>query len=286
MIIDSHTHTSYSKHAVGTVDEVVLAALAKGVEILTFTDHAPFHVDRLNRLLESELDQYFDDIERARAKYRGQIKILRGLEIDYLPGACDDIARMLARYELDFAIGSIHYIPTASGDQVKVWELQRLNNPAVLEQYFSALAELLGCGLFDAVGHADTILRGVPGPVVHRHMEPLLSAFGPNDIAFELNASGLRKTTLDFSVAQEVNDLWSYPSLSLVPLLIDAGAAFTIGSDAHTPDDVGAGVQKLVDALVPLGLHTVSYFERRQRVDIQAASLATPNPSQHAARQH
>jgi histidinol-phosphatase (PHP family) len=176
MMIDCHVHTFYSKHATGTVDEVVRAALAKGVNVLTFTDHAPFHVDSLNRLLESELDQYFDDIERAQTEYRGQIKILRGLELDYLPGASDYTARMLARYDLDFAIGSIHYISMANGDEVKVWELARLNNPAVLKRYFSTLAELLECGLFDAVGHADTLLRGVSSPVVHRYVEPLLPA--------------------------------------------------------------------------------------------------------------
>jgi histidinol-phosphatase (PHP family) len=284
--IDSHTHTFYSKHAVGTVDQVVRAALVKGVKVLTLTDHAPFYVDGLNRLLESELDRYFDDIERARTAYRGQIKILRGLEMDYLPGSYDYTSRMLARYDLDFAIGSIHYIPTADGKQVKVWELDRLNHPAVLERYFSALREVLECRLFDAVGHADTILRGVPEPIVHQHMAPLLSAFRRNNIAFELNASGLRKTTLDPSIGREVNGIWSYPSLSLLPLLINEGVPFTIGSDAHAPEDVGAGVQELIDALVPLGLRTISYFEGRQRVDIDASSLTTLNSSQQPGSQH
>lgn len=280
-MIDCHVHTFYSKHAAGTVDEVVRAALAKEVSVITFTDHAPFHVDSLNRLLESELNRYLDDIERARTTYRGQIKILRGLELDFLPGATDYTARMLAQYDLDFTIGSIHYIPMAGSDQVKVWDLTRLNDPAVLERYFTSLAELLGCGLFDAVGHADTLLRGVPESVVHRYMEPLLPAFARHNIAFELNASGLRKTTLNPSTGREVHGIWSYPSFSLIPMLIHAGATFTIGSDAHTPEDVGAGVREVVDALIPLGLKTVSYFEGRQRIDIEATFLTTSPPLQH-----
>lgn len=275
MMVDCHVHTFYSKHATGTVDEAVRSALAKDVSIITFTDHAPFHVDSLNRLLESELNQYLDDIERARATYRGQIKILRGLELDFMPGAIEDTVRMLARYDLDFAIGSIHYIPMANGDQIKVWDLVRLNDPAVLDRYFSSLAELMGCGLFDAVGHADALMRGVPESVVHRYMEPLLPAFARYKIAFELNASGLRKTTLNPSIGREVHGIWSYPSVSMIPLLIDAGAAFTIGSDAHTPEDIGAGVREVVDALIPLGLKTVSYFESRQRIDIEASFLTT-----------
>ncbi len=84
-MIDSHSHTSYSKHAIGTVDELVRASIAAGVTVLTITDHAPFPVDTDNRLLASELDRYFADIERAREIFQGQITILcdcrgRGLE--------------------------------------------------------------------------------------------------------------------------------------------------------------------------------------------------------------
>lgn len=280
MMIDSHVHTAYSKHATGSVDEVVRAALARGVTVLTLTDHAPFHIDSRNRLLDSEMDRYFADIERARTAYRGDITILRGLELDFLPGGAEDVARLLNRYPLDFAVGSIHYIPLDGGEQVKVWELERLNAPPVLARYFSALAELLGCGLFDAVGHADTLLRGVPEEVVHRYMEPLLPAFARHRIAFELNASGLRKTTLDPDSGREVHGRWSFPSRSLLPLLIRSGAAFTVGSDAHAPQDVGAGVQELVDALVPSGLETVSYFQDRERVDVDVAALATPHRRQ------
>ena len=103
-MIDSHSHTFYSKHAVGTVDELVRASIAAGVKILTITDHAPFPVDSNNRLLEAELECYFADIERARQEHQGKIKILRGLEFDYMPGADAYNREMLARYELDFAI--------------------------------------------------------------------------------------------------------------------------------------------------------------------------------------
>ena len=272
-MIDSHTHTFYSKHAIGTVDELVREAIAKGIEILTITDHAPFYVDRQNRLFENELDQYFADIEKAKRDYSGAIKILRGLELDYMLGAYDYTAQILARHDLDFVIGSIHYIPLTGGDQVKVWELSRLADTNVLASYFEVLAELLECGLFDAVGHADTLLRGVPDSVLHDYLEPLLPLFTRYNVAFELNASGLRKTRLDLQSGQEVHGSWSYPSLSLLPKLISQGTTFTIGSDAHAPIDVGAGIRELVDALMPIGLTRISYFKDRQRVDVPVKLL-------------
>lgn len=275
MIIDSHVHTCYSKHASGSVDRIVEAALEKGIEILTITDHAPFYVDPGNRLLESELERYFRDIQRAQSAHRGEIKILSGLELDYMPGYDVSAARLLARYDLDFAMASIHYIPMPIGDPVKVWELDRINRETVLKQYFLTLSELVKCRLFDAVGHADTLLRVVPDHTIVEYMAPLVGMFAQCDVAYELNASGLRKTAVDPLSGLEVHGRWSYPSRSLFPMLISAGTRFTIGSDAHSPKDVGAGVQALVDALLPLGLTTLSYFEKRQRVDIDAVSVSS-----------
>jgi histidinol-phosphatase (PHP family) len=271
-MIDSHTHTLYSKHAIGSVDDLVRAAVSKGVKVLTITDHAPFFVDKTNRLLESELQAYFKDIDQAKAKYAGTIKILKGLELDYTPGAYDYLVRMLNHLELDFVIGSIHYIPVHHS-HVKVWDLSRLNDPEVLESYFKVLEELLTCNLFDAVGHPDALLRTVPDSVFCEHLNPLVPLFVRHQIAYELNASGLRKTTFDLASRQETHGIWSYPSRSVLSQLTAEGVPFTIGSDAHDPVDVGAGIQELLGALAPVGISRISYFENRHRIDVAIQDL-------------
>lgn len=86
---------------------------------------------------------------------------------------------------------------------VKVWELPRLAGQAFLDRYFANLEGLLDSGLFDAVGHADTLLRGVPEDIFLRRFEPLLAPLARSGIAFELNASGLRKSSLDPKTARE-----------------------------------------------------------------------------------
>lgn len=279
-MIDSHCHTSYSKHATGTVDDLVRASITAGVSILTITDHAPFPVDINNRLLASELDCYFADIERARQTYQGQITILRGLELDYMLGTEAYNLELLARYPMDFVIGSIHYVEVPGEPMVKVWELSRLAGQAFLDRYFASLEALLDSGLFDAVGHADTLLRGVPEDILMRRFEPLLELLARSGVAFELNASGLRKSSLDPLTGRETQGLWSYPSRVLLGQLIAREVPFTIGSDAHNPSDAGAGIEELLVALRPLGLRSISYFEQRRRVDIALASLALPSASE------
>ena len=275
-MIDSHSHTFYSKHATGTVDELVRASIAAGVTVLAITDHAPFPVDSNNRLLESELEQYFADIDCACQTYRGQITLLRGLELDYMPGTDNFNRELLARYPMDFVLGSIHYVEIPDEPMARIWELPRLAGQQFLDRYFANLEALLDSGLFDAVGHADSLLRGVPGDIVMRRFEPVLEFLARSGIAFELNASGLRKSSLDHVTGMEAQGLWSYPSRELLGQFIARDVPFTIGSDAHDPRDAGAGIADMLAALQPLGLQRISYFERRRRIDVALDTLVSP----------
>lgn len=279
-MIDSHSHTFYSKHATGTVDELVRASIAAGVTVLTVTDHAPFSIDSDNRLLESELKQYFKDIDSARQTYQGQITIFRGLEFDYMPGTDHLTRELLACYPVDFVIGSIHYVEVPNEPMVRVWDLPRLASQAFLDRYFANLEALLDSGLFDAVGHADTLLRGVPEDILIRRFEPLLEILVRSGTAFELNASGLRKSSLDPVTGLEVHGLWSYPSRELLGQMIDHNVSFTIGSDAHDPSEAGAGITDMLATLRPLGLQRISYYERRRRIDVDLDTLVSPRASE------
>lgn len=269
-MIDSHTHTHYSKHAVGSVNELVEAAIVKGVKILTITDHAPFYVDSKNRLLETELNQYFEDINRAKEIYYDDILVLTGLELDFMPDSYSYLEKMLSQLELDFVIGSIHYIPIKN-ETVKVWDLAHLNKAKVLNSYFTALGQLIESNLFDVVGHPDTILRSVSEDVYWSYMEPLLPFFKKNNIGYELNTSGLRKYSFNIESGQKSYDKWSYPSKLVVAELIKFNTAFTIGSDAHDPLDVGKGLKEIISELIPIGLKKISYFKSRQRIDVDVA---------------
>lgn len=267
-MIDSHCHSFYSKHAVGTIDELVCASIAAGVTVLTITDHAPFPVDAQNRLLESELERYFADINKAQQTYKSEITLLRGLELDYMPGTESYNRQLLARYPMDFVIGSIHYVTVADEPMVKVWELPRLAAASFLDKYFAQLEALLESQLFDAVGHADTLLRAIPEDVFLRRFEPLIAPLVRSGIAYELNASGLRKSSLDPKTGKEITGRWSYPSRALLEKLLGNNVPLTIGSDAHDPRDAGAGIAELVGALRPLGLQSISYYQQRQRIDV------------------
>jgi histidinol-phosphatase (PHP family) len=272
-MIDSHCHTFYSKHAVGSVDELVRASIAAGVTVLTVTDHAPFPVDKYNRLLESELESYFADIDKAQQIYKGEITLLRGLELDFMPGTEVYTRRLLQNHPIDFVLGSIHYVMVENEPMAKVWELSRLKSKSFLDSYFASLESLIECGLFDAVGHADCLLRAIPEDEFLLRAEPLLATIARSGIAYELNASSSRKSILNPYTGEELIGGCAYPSRTFLTKLLALNVPFTLGSDAHTPQDAGLGIAELIETLKPTGLQKISYFQQRQRIDVALDKL-------------
>ena len=61
---------------------------------------------------------------------------------------------------------------------------------------------------------------------------------------------------------------WSYAARALLETLLRNNGPLTIGSDAHDPRDAGTGIAELMEALRPLGLQSISYYQQRQRIDV------------------
>lgn len=276
-MIDSHTHSKYSKHAVGEIEEVVNSAIENNVKILTITDHAPFLIDVDNRLLMSELESYFNDIEYVQNKYEHEIKILKGIEIDYIPQCHKYTENLIALLDLDFIIGSIHSV-FLKEERINVWDIENLNRKDFLDEYFVYLKELISADLFDSIGHPDSILRGgILEQEYYDRFYPLITLIKEQDISYELNASGLSKSTYNLKTKENEQNIWNYPSKKIVKELSNNNISFTIGSDAHSPLNVNRGVQSLLEELRDAKIESISYYKNRIRKDININKIFKVN---------
>jgi len=88
--IDLHNHTTRCNHAEGTVDEYIQKAIELGIDIYGFSEHAPMDFDEKYRLPFCDMDAYVSDVLTAKEKYKSEIEILLGYEVDYLPGHMDE----------------------------------------------------------------------------------------------------------------------------------------------------------------------------------------------------
>ena len=268
-MIDCHVHTWRCRHATGTPDEYVRAAAARGISVLTFTEHLPLAPELASRIAgasgyampETELLEYVRDIgEAAALGVSLGVQVLCGIEVDAVPIARPYAREMLQTHAFDVVLGSVHFIDEwafddpARRDGYDAWTADDL-----WERYFADVADAARAGLVDVMAHVDLVKKfGVwpEGPTddLYRRIAAALADAG---VAVEVNTAGLRKPCREL-----------YPGAGLLRVLADAGVPATIGSDAHAPDEVGAGAVAAIAALSEAGYRSVVWFEGREMREV------------------
>jgi len=231
---DYHMHTALSDGE-GGFDDFVARAEQIGLAEIGFSDHL------VPRICEEEFgdDAYGipgqDVTGYARAVRRAaegaHVRVLLGVEIDYVPGAEAELEGLLAREDFAYVIGSVHFADGFAFDAPSLLGSARWDDPdAVFRAYWDTVVRAAAWGRFDVVGHLDLPKKFGRRPTASMTAaeDVALDAVREAGLAIELNTSGLR------AAAGE-----AYPGPSLLARAARRGIPLTFGSDAHAAPDVG-----------------------------------------------
>ena len=260
---DYHVHTARCGHAGGTMREYVEAALARGLLEIAFTDHAPLYFlpgddpDPGLAMTRAELPGYVEEVLALREEYRGRVEVLLGIEADYAEGHEAALRELLAPYDWDVVLGSVHWVAGAWIDAPGAARRHREEGTVFLWwEYWRLLARAASSGLFDVLTHLD-----LPKKFGDRMPESLaaseeraVEATRTAGVAIEVSSAGLRK-----AVGEE------YPSPPLLARLVAAGVPIVLSSDAHAPAEVAFSRPKIVAAALRAGATEHLSFRRRKR---------------------
>ncbi|HWL54487.1 MAG TPA: histidinol-phosphatase HisJ family protein [Chthoniobacteraceae bacterium] len=261
---DYHTHTPLCRHAEGWPVDYARVATEKGLAEIGFADHSPMPepFDDWRMLLE-ELPRYLEAVEEARAAFP-QLPIRLGLEVDYLPGQEAWIEKLATLADWDYLIGSVHYIaPGWEVDHPKfISRFEERPVAEIWEMYGTAYEAAIRTGLFDFVAHPDLPKKFGHRPEgdLRRFYDPVIAALAETGTAFEINTAGLRKPVGEI-----------YPAPQFLQLAREAGVPLLINSDAHAPEEVGAGFEVAAQAAVEAGFTELVRFEKRRRSTVPLA---------------
>jgi histidinol-phosphatase (PHP family) len=241
------------------VDRYLEAARDAGVGELGVSEH----VYRFSAALEIWRHPFWeenatDDLE-AYCEFVRSTPLRLGIEADLIPGAEDRIANLLSSHPFDYVLGSVHFVGerAVDDDRYDIWETAEPD--AVWRRYFEMVAEAARSGLFDILAHPDLVkvwggARPLPDRDPRFYYEPLVEAVAESGVAVEVSTAGLRKPAAEL-----------YPAPPLAEMLIDAGAAFSLSSDAHLPEHVGWEYADAVDTMRGWGIGEIAVFEGRRR---------------------
>ncbi|HFS82571.1 MAG TPA: histidinol-phosphatase HisJ family protein [Epsilonproteobacteria bacterium] len=254
MRIDLHNHTTRCHHADGTIDAYIQRAIELGIDIYGFSEHAPMDFDPGYRLSFEEMEAYCHDVLSAREKYKDQIEILLGYEVDYLPGHMD---QRVLRADVDYLIGSVHFIDKWSFDNPEFiggWKERNIDE--IWQAYFEATEAMAKTGYFDIVGHLDLIkvFKYMPQKDTRLLAQSSLRAIKKQNMILELNTAGLRKPVSEI-----------YPSRALLQEAYALGIPITFSSDAHAVEQVGFHYEEAAALAREVGYTKAVTFRKRDR---------------------
>lgn len=256
---DGHMHSKYCPHGTkDTFNEYIEVALNKGLEEITFTEHMPIPSDFMdNKFLSEcaptidEIDKYFLDLKAIKEKYKNNIKINIGLEVDYIEGYEDYIRNFLKKYGniIEDSILSVHFVKDEDQyyciDTIYYFEqlLKKLGGvEKVYDKYYKTLLMSIKSDLGpykpNRIGH-PTLIRifNQKYPIQYEKIEfyrEIIEEVRNRGYELDFNTAGLRK-----EFCKE-----TYPSELFLSLARDSGINMVYGSDAHRALDVGRDFDK------------------------------------------
>ncbi|WP_026690790.1 histidinol-phosphatase [Alteribacter aurantiacus] len=261
MYIDYHTHHDRCGHASGTLREVVEKAIEKGFDHIGLSDHSPLFMDKRDHanpnmtMAKSQFPVYVEEMLLLREEYKNKIDVRIGVESDYIEGLEDRYISIYEKYPLDYIIGSVHYFDGFHVYDPRRWHRGEICVDEEYRKYLKLVQKAAKSGMFDILGHIDAI-KGL-NHKAQSDLTPLLEetaqVIAESGVVVELNTSGLRK-------CGEI-----FPSSAMLKLLHDREVAFTFGSDAHSPEELGYGWKESMDVLLSLGVRELATFKARKR---------------------
>lgn len=234
---DFHIHTTYGDGE-NSPEEMVLAAIAMGVEELGFSEHSYTAFDVSYCMKYEDIPKYNAEIRSLKEKYKGKIKIHLGIEQDYYSETPTD------GYE--YVVGSVHYVKF--GDEyVPVDDDAQTFRRAVekycggdvykfCEEYYATVANLAKKVRPNIVAHIDLVTK-------FNEQDPMIDESNPRYVAawkravdelmknctvFEINPGAI---TRGYRTAP-------YPSGTILNYLKSKGANIIVSSDSHSKEGI------------------------------------------------
>ena len=247
-MIDYHLHVVAHGDRPMTVENILAYcefAKKRGIHQMGITEH----------------DRYLYDIDLAafqEARERSEDVGLRlGIEIDFVPGAEERMARDGSALPYDYVIGSVHRVGGEEVDQPLERSIyEKMDAYELYAAYFKNVRLAALSGRFDVLGHPDLIkiFKTFPDRDITPILQETADAVAESGIVVDVNAAGLRKPVGEV-----------YPSKTFLEMFHRRNVPIILSSDAHAPDEVALGYETSVKLVREVGYTEVVTFKDHER---------------------
>lgn len=266
-LCDYHTHTNFSFDGApeSTPDALCRRALELGLSDLAITDHCDINGE-VESLYDNpyDADKVFDAMMEVKEKYKGRLNVLCGVELGNPTQYPAEAAAVLAAKPYEFVIGSLHNLERVP--DFCLMNFGDMSDGLIRQLFDRALDETLEVARFPGI---TTV-----GHITYMHRYVTLAGKRLDFKPYYEKLEHLYRTVIERDIAIEINvsTLWkglgiSMPTLELLKLYRDCGGRLvTVGSDAHSPANLGRSIRQGYALLRTAGFDRILTVRNGERV--------------------
>ncbi|MBQ0139648.1 MAG: histidinol-phosphatase HisJ [Kurthia sp.] len=258
---DAHIHTPYCPHGTNdSFEDYIEKALKSGFTDITFTEHAPLPEgfvdptpDKDSGMEQKYVLPYIEELQKLQLKYKEQIRIRIGFEVDFISGFEKQTTAWLNTYGpfIDDAILSVHflkhddtYVCIDFSDDVFLDFAEQIGSvEAVYRLYFdtvkASIKADLGIYKPKRIGHPTLVhkFQLAHGKQIDDESSiiEVLHLLSENNLEIDANSAGFAKTFCK----------QPYPPLPFFKLIKQLNIPIVFGSDAHQVKDLHQFAEKM-----------------------------------------
>ena len=263
ILADYHLHSSYSGDSEASMEAMIQKAISMGLKYICFTEHMdldfPPEDDTPVDKFETNVDAYLYDLLRIRNKYVNDITVGFGLELGLQPHLVRRNVKVAKEHDFDFIIGSAHICNGRDPYYPSFFE-GRPEEEAIREYFECIYENLRAYSNFDVFGHMDYIVRYAPSrdkdycyekyaDILDKILERLIS----REKGLEINTGAVAYNLREMNPCNAI--LRRYHEMG--------GELITVGSDAHTVEDMGRGFDIAEQILKDCGFKYYTVYDGR-----------------------
>ena len=257
----------FCSHASDSLEDIIEAYIDSGFAWVGITEHVPPPSDRflypeeiqagLNaRQVQHRFEQYVTTCRKLQVRYRSQIQLFVGCELEAYDGAIEFTRQLLDSLPIDYVVGSLHHVDNIGFDYSAEQYRDAVRASGGLEElycsYFDAQFEMIAAVEPQVVGHFDLIRiydddypKRLALPTVAERIYRNLKLIKDLDLTLDFNARALLKGAPE-----------PYPTRWIAQQAVDMGIAIVPGDDSHSVATVGANIDEVARILLQLGADT------------------------------
>lgn len=250
MTYNYHTHTYRCHHANGGIEEYIKRAIACGITHMGFSDHAPYICTNGSessfRVPVAEVGEYFLEISDLREKYKEQIDIKIGFEMEFYPKHFEKMLNNVIAYGAEYLILGPHFIEEEQPDGVHI--IHETDSVEFLRKYTNTVVDGIKSGVFTYVAHPDMINFIGDVEVFQKEIRKICVSSREFNVPLEINFLGIRSGR-------------NYPNEAFWEVVGEEKSPVTFGLDSHEVMDAYDDIS-LIRAMEIVKKYKLKYIGR------------------------